>query len=110
MYADEGVPARSTGGITRADAEMSSESRVRIPTTENPRVPGPGESAQGKSEPNMRPKGVVDGRQVNIPVLDDYRLTDGVTEKDSVATCWKWWFKRVGGIFRQIRRSINTET
>ena len=25
MYADEDVPARSVGGITRADAEMSSD-------------------------------------------------------------------------------------
>ena len=25
MYADEAVPARSGGGITRADAEMSSD-------------------------------------------------------------------------------------
>ena len=25
MFADEGVPIRSTGGLTRADAEMSSD-------------------------------------------------------------------------------------
>ena len=25
MFADEGVPVRSTGGYTRADAEMSSD-------------------------------------------------------------------------------------
>ena len=31
----------------------------------------------------MRPKGVADGQQVNIPVLGIYCLTDGVTEKDS---------------------------
>ena len=109
MYADEGVPTRSTGGITRADAEMSSERGVRIPPTENPRVPGQGDSAQGKSDPNTRPIGVVDGRQVNIPVLDTDRLTDGGTKEDSVATCWIWWFKRVGGHSRQIR-SVNTET
>ncbi len=27
MYADEGRPARTTGGITRADAEMSSDKK-----------------------------------------------------------------------------------
>jgi hypothetical protein len=79
---------------------------VRILPAENPRVPGPGDSAQGKSEPNMRPKGVVDGRQVNIPVLGIYRLTNGVTKGDSVATDWKWWFKYVGGELRQIRAPI----
>ena len=47
--------------------------------------------------------GVVDGRQVNIPVLGDIRLTNGVTEKDSDAICWIWWYKRVGGALRQIR-------
>jgi hypothetical protein len=61
---------------------------VRILSTENLRVPGPGDSAQGKSEPNMRPIGVVDGRQVNIPVLVQFRLTDGVTQKDSEAIYW----------------------
>ena len=30
----------------------------------------------------MRPKGVIDGQQVNIPVLGRQCLTDGVTEKD----------------------------
>ena len=47
MFADEGVPIRSVGGPTRADAEMSSERNVRIIPAENLRVPGPGDSAQG---------------------------------------------------------------
>ena len=42
---------------------------MRITPAENPRVPGPGDSAQGKSDPKVRPKGVIDGQQVNIPVL-----------------------------------------
>ena len=79
---------------------------MRIPPTENPRVPGPGESSQGKSGPNTRPNGVVDGQQVNIPVLGVYRLTEGVTEKDSVARDWLFWFKYVGGRHRQIRAVI----
>ena len=58
---------------------------MRILPAENLRVPGPGDSAQGKSDPNMRPKGVVDGYQVNIPELCYSRLTIGVTWKDSGA-------------------------
>ena len=42
---------------------------MRILLAENLRVPGEGSSAQGKSVPKARPKGVVDGQQVNIPVL-----------------------------------------
>ena len=36
----------------------------------------------------MRPKGVVDVQQVNIPVLVYVCLTDGVTQEDSGATYW----------------------
>ena len=43
--------------------------RVRIPFAECLRFPGEGKSAQGQSDPNTRLKSVVDGRQVNIPVL-----------------------------------------
>ena len=41
--------------------------RVRIPFAESLRFPGEGKSAQGESGPKTRPKGVVDGGQVNIP-------------------------------------------
>ena len=41
--------------------------RVRIPFAESLRFPGEGKSAQGESDPNARPKGVADGRPVNIP-------------------------------------------
>ena len=41
--------------------------RVRIPSAENPRIPGQGQSASGESVPKARPKGVVDGNPVNIP-------------------------------------------
>ena len=47
---------------------MSSESEVRIFTAENLRFPGEGSSAQGKSGPKLRPKGVGDGQLVEIPV------------------------------------------
>ncbi len=49
---------------------MSSGTWVRIPRTENPRFPEEGSSALGKSGPKARPKGVVDGQLVDIPVLD----------------------------------------
>ena len=50
---------------------MSSESEVRIFTVESLRFPGEGSSAQGKSGPKLRPEGVGDGQQVEIPVLTD---------------------------------------
>ena len=42
--------------------------RVRILHAENPRFPAQRTSAQGESVPKARPRGVVDGKQVNIPV------------------------------------------
>ena len=42
---------------------------MRIYATENLRVTGEGSSAQGKSGPKERPKGVSDGKQVQIPAL-----------------------------------------
>ena len=49
---------------------MSSVRQVRILPTENLRFPEEGSSTQGQSVPKARPKGVVDGKQVNIPVPD----------------------------------------
>ena len=60
---------RTAGRGSSENAGMSSESKVRIFTVENLRFPGEGSSAQGKSGPKARPKGVVDGQQVEIPVL-----------------------------------------
>ena len=59
---------RSIGAIRSENAGVSSARRVRIPSTERLRFPGEGSSAQGKSGPKARPKGVVDGQQVEIPV------------------------------------------
>lgn len=64
---------------------MSSERRVRIPSTECLRFPEEGSSAQGQSGPKSRPKGVDDGQQVDIPVPPPRRLSDGVTQKDRVS-------------------------
>ena len=55
---------------------MSSGTWVRIPRTENPRFPEEGSSALGKSGPKARPKGVVDGQQVDSPVLE-YIVMEG---------------------------------
>ena len=52
----------SAGGPSTSDyADMSNEKWARFP--------GAGSSARGQSAPKARPKGVVDGRQVNIPAL-----------------------------------------
>ncbi len=59
---------RSGGAHGRENAGVSSEMQVRILHTESPRIPGEGSSALGKSGPNARPKGVVDGKQADIPV------------------------------------------
>ena len=60
---------RTYGRGRRENAGISSERKVRILPVENLRFPGEGSSAQGKSGPKARPKGVVDGQQVEIPAL-----------------------------------------
>ncbi len=58
---------RSIGEHGSENAGVSSEMQVRILHTGSPRVPEEGSSALGKSGPNARPKGVVDGKQADIP-------------------------------------------
>ncbi|EDP10737.1 hypothetical protein EUBDOL_00583 [Amedibacillus dolichus DSM 3991] len=55
---------------------------MRILHTDSPRIPGEGSSALGKSGPNARPKGVVDGKQADIPV--PAMGSEGMTEKASM--------------------------
>ena len=55
---------------------------MRISPVENPRIPEQGSSSQGKSGPKARPKGVVDGQQVEIPVPIQ-SLKDVGTQKDN---------------------------
>ena len=74
LVGERSVVERSMTGTTcgrgsSENAGMSSESEVRIFTVENPRFPGEGSSAQGKSGPKPRTKVVGDGQQVDIPVL-----------------------------------------
>ena len=45
---------------------------MRILAVESLRFPGEGSSAQGKSGPKERPRGVSDGQQVKIPALPKY--------------------------------------
>ncbi len=74
---------------------------MRIHLAVSPRVPGEGSSSQGKSGPKTRSKGVVDGKQVNIPV--PLNLSEGVTKEGRSAGCRNTRFKLVGGRDRQIR-------
>ena len=72
MVEEHSVVGRSMTGRTcgrgrRENAGISSERKVRILPVENLRFPGEGSSAQGKSGPKARPRGVVDGQQVEIP-------------------------------------------
>ena len=66
---EEAVPEGAVEHIEGENAGVSSGTWVRIPRTENPRFPEEGSSALGKSGPKARPRGVVDGQQVEIPVL-----------------------------------------
>ena len=63
---------RICGRDRRENAGISSESKVRIFAVESLRFPGEGSSAQGKSGPKERPKGVSDGQQVEIPAPHIY--------------------------------------
>jgi hypothetical protein len=72
---------KAAGGKTSANADMSSVRRVRTPSADNPRVPGRGQSPQGKPGPKVRPIGVIDGKQVNIPAPETW--SDAGEEKDS---------------------------
>ena len=78
-----------TCGASRSEnAGMSSERQVRILSAARLRFPGAGSSAQGKSGPKARPRGVVDGQQVEIPVLHRIVMSDGGTQEASSAWCW----------------------
>ena len=70
------------GRGSRENAGISSESKVRIFTVESLRFPGEGSSAQGKSGPKLRPKGVSDGQQVEIPVLPILVIREAGKQRD----------------------------
>ena len=68
MYTGRSCTGRDSGQYTRENAGISSEREVRILPVESLRIPGEGSSAQGKSGPKSRPKGVDDGQSVEIPI------------------------------------------
>ena len=76
MYAGRSRIERGGGLHTRENAGISSEREVRNFSVESLRFPGEGSSAQGKSGPKSRPKGVDDGQTVEIP-LPSYRPKQG---------------------------------
>lgn len=61
---------------------------MRILSAERLRFPGAGSSAQGKSGPKVRPRGVADGQQVDIPVLFAIDTSEGGTQEANDA--WRW--------------------
>ena len=69
MYAGRSRIGRGGGLHRRENAGISSEREARNLAVESLRFPGEGSSAQGKSGPKRRPKGVRDGQRVEIPVL-----------------------------------------
>ena len=75
MYTGRSYSGSGSGQYTRENAGISSERGARITPVESLRFPGEGSSSQGKSGPKSRPKGVDDGRQVDIPVLPRELMT-----------------------------------
>ncbi|KAD5961253.1 hypothetical protein E3N88_12726 [Mikania micrantha] len=65
---ESGTKSRQTLN-TRYDLKITGFKVGQIQCPENLRVPPQGSSTEGESGPKIRPKGVVDGQQVNIPVL-----------------------------------------
>lgn len=62
---------------------------VKIHAAVRIRFPGEGSSAQGKSGPKVRPRGVADGQQVEIPVLKLFDKSKGGTQEANDACSWK---------------------
>ena len=96
---------RRCGRYTRENVGMSSERRVRIPSTENLRFPEEGSSTQGKSGPKPRPKGVGDGQQVKDSCTTKDQLNEVGTQKDRISAPLVERAQAASLIFRQIRIS-----
>ena len=61
---------------------------MKNPVAVSPRVPAQRFSALGESDPKARPRGVVDGQQVEIPVLCSIVMSDGGTQEVKHASSW----------------------
>ena len=81
MYTGRSHTERGGGLYRRENAGISSESGARNSAVESLRFPGEGSSAQGKSGPKSRSKGVDDGQSVDNPIPP--YLNEAVTQKDS---------------------------
>ncbi|QHN97218.1 uncharacterized protein DS421_18g625510 [Arachis hypogaea] len=66
---EERTRASSGGRSGSENVGLSNANVGENPMPRNLRVPPQGSSTEGESGPKIRPKGVVDGQQVNIPVL-----------------------------------------
>jgi hypothetical protein len=84
--------------------------RVRTPPAESLRFPEQGQSAQGKSGPKPRPKGVGE-RADRLIFLHRLKcaLSNGVTRKDKHTDDWKRRVAARGGSPRQIREAANSK-
>ena len=82
----------SVGGTTRAYASISSDKTSEKLVRRKPKVSWERVILPGLVGPKARPKGVVDGQQVNIPVLYS-EVTQGWRK---VAMPGISWFKHVG--------------
>jgi hypothetical protein len=69
---------RDYAGISSANSDEKSGRR-------KPKVSWGREIRPGLVGPKARPKGVADGELVNIPVPSCVRLTEGVTQEDSLS-------------------------
>ena len=81
MYTSRSRNGSGDGLYTRENAGISSERGARNSSVESLRFPGEGSSAQGKSGPKSRSKGVDDGQSVDNPIPPN--LHEAVTQKDS---------------------------
>ena len=73
-----GGDRRDYVGISSANSDEKSGRR-------KPKVSWGRDIRPGLVGPKARPKGVVDGQLVNIPVLSEWRLTEGGTQEDSLS-------------------------
>ena len=93
MYAGRSRIGRGGGLHRRENAGISSESGARNSAVESLRFPGEGSSAQGKSGPKPRPKGVGDGQH------------DAVTRRDSASAQTEKRVQAVKPACSEVRKS-----
>ena len=74
---------RHAGGGRRDNAGISSAKADEKSARRKPKVSWGREIRPGLVGPKVRPRGVADGQQVNIPAPLTVRLTEGGTQKDS---------------------------